>query len=183
MFQPGKKTIFLDIDGVLATHIEFMKPRRKFHEKYDNAKQLRIPYPFNPGCVKIFNSILEETDAQIVLSSDWRHHWDLEELDKIFQFNNVIKSPIAVTGNHPVSFGNLEKNRINEIEKFKQSNDVGSYVIIDDLHMDIYLNDRFVKTIDSEGLKQLGIKKKILKFLNDESKQESTNNQGQTSKS
>lgn len=176
MFEPGKKTIFLDIDGVLATHIEFMKNRKKFHEKYDEAKQLHIPYPFNPGCVKILNSILEETDAQIVLSSDWRHHWSLEELDKIFKFNNLIKSPITVTGNHPVSFGNLEKNRVNEIEIFKNKNDVGSFVIVDDLHMDIYLTTRFVRTNDSEGLKQNGIKRKILKFLNDESKQESTGN-------
>lgn len=174
MFEPGKKTIFLDIDGVLATHIEFMKPRKKFHEKYDDAKQLRIPYPFNSGCVKILNSILEETDTQIVLSSDWRHHWDLEELDKIFKFNNLIKSPVAVTGNHPVSFGNLEKNRVNEIEKFRKSNDVGSFVIVDDLRMDIYLTTRFVRTKDSEGLKQTGIKTKILKFLNDESKLEIT---------
>lgn len=170
MFQSGKKTIFLDIDGVLSTHKEFMMVRRKFQKKYDEANQLRIPYPFNPGCVKILNGILEETDAQIVLSSDWKHHWDLEELDKIFQFNEVIKSPIAVTGDHPISMGNLELNRINEIELFKQSNDVGQYVIIDDLNMDFYKINRFVKTIDSEGLKQLSIKGKILKFLNDESK-------------
>jgi bifunctional pyridoxal-dependent enzyme with beta-cystathionase and maltose regulon repressor activities len=182
MFQPGKNTIFLDIDGVLATHKEFMMTRHKFHKKYDEANRLHIPYPFNPGCVKVFNSILQETDAQIVLSSDWRHHWDLEELDGIFQFNKVIKSPIAVTGNYPISMGNLEKNRVNEIEKFIQTHDVGQYVIIDDLHMDIYIKDRFVKTIDMEGLKQTGIKKKILKFLTNESKQESADNKGQTSK-
>lgn len=170
------KTIFLDIDGVLATHKEFMRIRHSFHKKYNNAKELNIPYPFNSGCVKILNEILDETNAQIILSSDWRNHWNLEELDKIFKFNGVIKSPIDVTGNHPVSFGNLEKNRINEIKKYYEKHDVGSYVIIDDLHMDIYEIDRFVRTIDSEGLKQIGIKRKILKILNDESKQKTTHN-------
>jgi hypothetical protein len=176
------KTIFLDIDGVMATHREFMRLRKKFHDKYDEAKRLHIPYPFNKGCVKILNDILTETDAQIVLSSDWKLHWNLEELDLIFKFNEVIKSPIAVTGSHPVSFGNLEKNRVNEIKKYMEKHDVGSYVIIDDLHMDIYEIPRFVRTKDVEGLKQLGIKKKILNFLNDESKQATTNNQGQTEK-
>lgn len=176
------KTIFLDIDGVLATQKEFMRVRHSFHKKYDEAKQLHIPYPFNQGCVKVLNEILEETDAQIVLSSDWKLHWDLEELDKIFKFNGVIKSPITVTGSHPVSFGNLEKNRVNEIKKYREKHDVGEYVIIDDLHMDIYEIERFVRTKDREGLKQLGIKKKILKYLNDEPKQEATDNKRQTEK-
>lgn len=172
------KTIFLDIDGVLATQKEFMRARHSFHKKYNEAYELNIPYPYNPGCVKVLNEILEETDAQIVLSSDWKIHWNLENLDKIFKFNGIIKSPIAVTGSHPVSFGNLEKNRVNEINIYREKYDVGSYVIIDDLHMDIYEIDRFVRTNDREGLKQLGIKNKILKFLNDESKQETTDNQG-----
>jgi hypothetical protein len=164
-----KKIIFLDIDGVLATQMEFSPNVKEFHEKYEDAKKLHIPYPFNPDCVKIFNEILEETDAEIVLTSDWRNHWDLEELDQIFKFNKVNKSPFAVTGNHRVSMGNNEKNRLNEIKRYKEKHKIGAYVIIDDLHMDIYETDRFVRTTDNDGLKQDGIKKKIIDFLNRES--------------
>lgn len=145
-----------------------MQSREKFYQKYNEAKQLNIPYPFNKECVEILNSILTETDAQIVLSSDWKLHWDLEELSQIFKFNGVIKSPIDVTGKHSVSIGNLERNRINEIKMYMEKHDVGSYVIVDDLHMDIYEIPRFIRTKGSEGLKQLGIKKKILNFLNNE---------------
>jgi hypothetical protein len=168
MFKSDKKTIFLDIDGVLSTEKEFNRSRRKFHKKYDEAEKLHIPYPFNDGCVNIFNFILEETDSQIVLSSDWRLHWNLDELDLIFKFNKVNRSPVSITGIHPISLGNLTLNRINEIELFKKLHNINHYVIIDDLPMDIYNTDRFVKTIDLEGLKQIGIKEKILKFLKDE---------------
>ncbi len=163
-----KKTIFLDIDGVLATHKEFMMNRLKLQNKHEIVKRIHIPYPFNKGCVKVFNEILKETDADIVLSSDWKLHWTLSELDEIFKFNGVIKSPIDITEQRPVSMGNLEKNRVNEIKIYMEKHDVGQYVIIDDLHMDIYLTDRFIRTKDTEGIKQLGIKKKMIDFLNKE---------------
>lgn len=166
----NKKTIFLDIDGVLCTEKEFFKSTKKFHEKFHEAKQLRVPYPFNFGCVKILNSILEETDAQIVLSSDWRHHWNIIELDMIFKFNGVIKSPVDVTGDYSLYTHDLEKNRVNEINIFRNIHNIELFVVIDDMNLDIYLTNRFVKTISNEGLKQTGIKDKIIKFLNDESK-------------
>ena len=156
------KTLFLDIDGVLATHKEFMKPRHIFRKKYDVANTLRIPYPFNPGSVKILNSIIEETDVNIVLTSDWRNFWDLNELDQIFKFNGVIKSPMSITNTHPISMENLTENRKNEIKEYIETFDVGTYVIVDDMKLDM---ERFVKTKDTEGLKQLGVKKKILNFL------------------
>ena len=88
-----KPTIFLDLDGVLCTFNEYMRPTSKFWQKHKEAKELRLPYQFNSKCVKVFNEILIITDADIVLSSDWRTHWNLQELDNIFKYNKVIKSP------------------------------------------------------------------------------------------
>ena len=51
------KIIFLDIDGVLATNKEFATNRTKFREKYLWAKELRVPYGWNKGCVDVFNEI------------------------------------------------------------------------------------------------------------------------------
>jgi hypothetical protein len=56
------KVIFLDIDGVLATNKEYMVNRTKFQTKHAEAKELRIPYPYNPQCVKIFNEIIENNN-------------------------------------------------------------------------------------------------------------------------
>ena len=49
------KTIFLDIDGVLATHKQYMMNRKKFQYKNPIAKELNIAYPFDTKCVKAFN--------------------------------------------------------------------------------------------------------------------------------
>jgi histidinol phosphatase-like enzyme len=87
------KVIFLDIDGVLALDKQFFQNRNKFHFKNPIAKELNIPYPWDKSAVKVFNKILEATDATIVLSSDWRIHWNLEDIGKIFEFNGVMKKP------------------------------------------------------------------------------------------
>ena len=165
------KTIFLDIDGVLATHKQYMMNRNKFWDKNDIAKELKIPYPFDPKCVKIFNEILDATGADIVLSSDWKIHFSLEDLDLIFKFNGVNKSPIDITTNDVVSFGNLVRNRAYQIGEYIQTHNITNYVVIDDLNISNYMSitndqDKFVLTSDFEGLKQLGIKNKVIIILN-----------------
>jgi hypothetical protein len=160
------KVIFLDIDGVLATDKQFMQNRQKFHMKNPEAKELNIPYPFDQKCVKIFNEILTETGSEIVLSSDWRLYWTLEELDKIFKFNKVIKSPVAVTSKTKlVSMSNLVLNRVKQIELFLEENSVSLYVAVDDLPMDLYMSEKFVRTEDMQGIKKSNIKEKIIKNL------------------
>jgi histidinol phosphatase-like enzyme len=72
--------VFLDLDGVLATNKQYMMNQKKFQDKNPIAKKLRIPYPFDPKCVKIFNEILDATEADIVLSSDWKLHFSLEDI-------------------------------------------------------------------------------------------------------
>ena len=162
--------IFLDLDGVLATHKQYMMNRKKFWDKNPIAKELRIPYPFDPKCVKIFNEILDETGADIVLSSDWKYHWNLVYLDKIFKFNGVNKSPIDTTINEGVSFSNITKNRAYEIGEYIQRNNITNYVVIDDLNISNFMSitgdeDKFVLTNNFEGLKQSNIKEKIIKIL------------------
>ena len=163
-------TIFFDIDGVITTVEEYYRSRRKYWDKYDIAKNLIVPYPFNKQCVDIFNEILTITDADIVLISDWRNNWTMEELDVIFKMNSVIKSPIDKTENFYTSMKNLESDRAREIEEYITRKNITNYVIIDDLNLKPFLMDdsRFIKTIEREGLKQCSIKKKILKVLTNE---------------
>lgn len=160
-------TVFLDIDGVITTVEEYNRSRRKYWDKYDTAKNLIVPYPFNKLCVSIFNEILSITGADIVLTSDWRNKWTIEELDIIFKMNGVIKSPIDKTENFYTSMKNLDSDRAREIEEYIARKNITEYVIIDDLKLKPFLTDdsRFVKTIEREGLKQCSIKNKILKVL------------------
>ena len=170
-----KPTLFLDVDGVLATFGEYSRNRKKFWDKYEIADTLRLPYEFNPGCVKVLNEILEKTDADIVLTSDWRTHWTLEQLGNIFEFNKIIKRPIDVTEVFPTTFMYLEKNRAHEIDIYREKRNLENYVIVDDLDLSPFVpKGRFVLTIEREGLKQSNIKQKILKILQNEQKPKET---------
>ena len=155
------KAIFLDIDGVLATMHEY--GRFKEYEQLN-----RIIYLFDKKCVNVLNKILNETDAKIILSSDWKLHFDIHELKYIFEtLNGVIKSPIFTTedpisGTHDLGF-----DRAQEIKLVLTDHDIDKYVVIDDLDMLEWFPDNFTYCgRSSEGIKQSGIKEKIVKILN-----------------
>lgn len=164
-----KPIFFLDIDGVIATDNENIDIVTKdFMNENVWAKELKVPYPFNQGCVAILNDILKQTDADIVLSSDWKKHWTLEQLDIIFKKNGVIKSPIDITPKDFISFRNIERNRAHQIEKYIKDNEVEKYVIVDDLWLEFYLEEskpNFVRTEGYYGIKEPGIKENILNIL------------------
>ena len=158
------KIIFLDIDGVLATNSEYFRNKKKFHEKYPLASELFLPYPFNSRCVDILNEIIINTDADIVLSSQWQEHWTLKELDIIFKFNGVFKSPIDIT--KQIIFNESPFNRYEKIKEYIDLNNIKTYVIIDDLDLSSFNDSNFIRTNDKEGIKQCGLKYKIIEILN-----------------
>lgn len=171
-----KSVIYLDIDGVLATHKQYLikKTSTSYLSEYNC-------YPYDGRCVKIFNDILEETDAEIILSSDWSLYYTLEQMDEIFKINGIIKSPYQIA--HPKAFrlsANAALNRGFSIDEhlFFHQHEFSNYVIIDDLDITCYNDswsqertvnyDNFVHCSrgDFEGIKQTEIKDKILKVLN-----------------
>lgn len=169
------KYIFLDIDGVMATHKEYST--KKTSKRY--VTEFNI-YPYNEKCVDILNNILEKTDAEIILSSDWSMHFNMEEMDKIFKHNGIIKSPIDYVKQLSLKFtSGIDVNKGYSIDEYLAYHpEVTDYVIVDDLDIRNYDEDwgneltinynRFVHCSrgDYEGIKQTGIKEKILKILN-----------------
>jgi len=167
-----KKVIFLDIDGVLALHNNFFTNSATFQKKREWAKRLNVPYGWDAKAVKALNIVIEKTDAEIVLSSDWRLHWDLTELKEIFDAHFVSKFPIAITDKEgKYSMSSLERNRVGQIEEFVTSNPIHKWIAIDDMHLaqwaKLDIADRFVRTNQMEGIKQSGLKERIIKMLNE----------------
>ncbi len=172
-----KKYIFLDIDGVLATNKEFLMNDQKFWENNEWAKDLKVPYKWNKDAIKIFNEILEATDAEIILSSDWRKHWDLEELDVIFKQNGVTTSPKSTTIQYSETFDHDFRNRASQIESYIRTNSFIDeneqptclWVVLDDLPIKQFfpehLKNRVFQTNNKEGIKISGMKEKIIKKL------------------
>ena len=190
------KVIFLDHDGVICLSSEWggrFKKQNKWKGRKLSMTTLEMPIEyrfdnFNQKAIKTLNEILEETGAEIVVSSDWKRWANLEEMGEYYESKEIIKKPIALTTNLGQCnwYNNmtwiwsprwdLEMTRVIEIKQFLHDHpEVTHWVAVDDLDMgkngedwkDWGL-DNFVLTPSSnEGIKQTGIKEKILKFLND----------------
>ena len=172
------KVIFLDNDGVMCLSTEWggrdkkikkwklanpgdpgyvNDPKIPAHIKMDN---------FNSKAVKVLNDILTATDAEIVVSSDWKLHCTLEQLQDMFIKYGVSKAPIATTPNNVLkSMDELESTRVAEITEWLSGHpDVEKWVAIDDLDLsalEFFIHTKRMK----EGIKQSGIKEQILKLL------------------
>jgi hypothetical protein len=154
------KIIFLDLDGVMVP---------MWGAGHTNAMSKNNKWAAEPMCkkaVKILNEILDVTNAEIVISSDWRHHYKLSELREIFDANGVKKLPIAFTVSSRNYTGmNLEGGRMEEIREYVKRHRIEHWVSIDDLDMfDLYPHFAHCKNAQA-GIKATGLKDKIIKIL------------------
>ena len=135
------KVLFLDIDGVLNSQDFFLK------RKYALVSSL-LTYPlseFDILAVERVNTILDKTNAKLVISSDWRF---MEELDDILKKVGLRHSIHDIT---PYGMG---KDRGYEIQEWLDKHDnVENYAIIDDINnMLSGQQSHFVQTSDIHGL-------------------------------
>lgn len=142
------KIIFLDIDGVLNSD-----------EYFNNRVKEGLNHPlteFDPLAVARLNKILEETDAKIVVSSDWR--WT-NNLDTIFEEVGIKGKIYDRTG---YRFGIRDE----EVEDWLEKHNVVDYVIIDDQHnFNKERKQHFFRTKYNDGLTD-DIMNKIIKYFN-----------------
>jgi len=184
------KVIFLDHDGVMCLSSEWGSRQNKKLKYLNRFPNVDLPSwikmdNFNDKAVKVLNYILQQTDAEIVVSSDWKLYCTLEELKEMFTKYGVIKQPIDVTINTPMKYDKryyteeeLSEYRISEIKSWLIFHpEVTKWVAVDDLNLGEKFDTisgnsngglkNFVLTPrSSEGIKQSGIKEKIIKFLN-----------------
>ena len=148
---------------------------------------------FDEKSVKILNEILTKTGSEIVVSSDWRFHATLDELGEYYLSQGICKKPIATTDMFKDIFpsewaklrfrADLELERSMEIQHWLDNHsEVTHWVAVDDLNMSVeFLSGHFASKDGSEdkpgltnfvwtpnsneGIKQSGVKEKILNFL------------------
>jgi hypothetical protein len=192
------KVIFLDNDGVICLSSNWgtrHKKQKKLGNRptFTHTNQLPVEYRFDnfdKKAIKILNGILEETGAEIVVSSDWRLYATLDELGEYYLSQGIIKAPIGITNKKlidcdvPNNFvwsrgWDLEQTRSLEIHQYlKDHPEITRWVAIDDLNMGktkLYYSmqvehnwglENFVYTpLSNEGIKQSGVKEKILEYL------------------
>lgn len=192
-----KKIIFLDHDGVIClSHnwgTRYTKQRKWGKRKMSmSVKTIPVEYRFDnfdKKSIEVLNEILKETDAEIVISSDWRLFATLEELGKYYEVHGILKKPIGFTkrlGDFDIPEGfnwsrqwEPEQTRSFEIHQYlKEHPEITHWVAVDDLdmrkvgkHYSIdfeheWALENFVYTpLNGEGIKQIGVKEKICNFF------------------
>lgn len=159
----NKPHIFLDIDGVMV--VGRLLYSNRTHPKYDGS-------PFDKKCVAILNEIIEKVNPNIILSSDWKDYFNINELSEIFELNGINTKVTDITpihwGDYYTRLSELERCRASEIMHYVIKNKLTNYVVIDDLNLEKLMPEgTFIFTSRvNEGIKQSETKNKILNILN-----------------
>jgi len=134
------RVIFLDIDGVLNS-------QRYFEEALDATGPLSFgEEQLDPEAVGLLDGLVKSADADVIISSSWRHIWGYEEIAQFLK-NRGMKNWKRVTGQTEVADGEHRGNEIQawlDLERERQVVEpdrvsVQAYVILDD-------NDQFTST-------------------------------------
>jgi hypothetical protein len=157
--------VFTDIDGVLSTSKQYFM--KNLHPKYQC-------YKFDPECSKIYNDIVNVMNAHIVLTSDWREQFTIDEMNDIFHWSGINHTisdiTISLMGATYFMEQELAICRAHEILEYVHRFKIKKFIVIDDLDLSPWLKNNFVQCPRyGEGIKQTGIKEKILnKFLSND---------------
>jgi len=168
------KVIFLDHDGVICLSHNWggrSKKQKEYGRKMSQEIH-EIPVDvrfdnFDRKAIEVLNSILEETGAEIVVSSDWKRWATVEELGEYYEQQGIIKKPIDATpffrtlqadskipGYEDFVWDRneqLEQERHFEIlDWLKEHPEVTHWVAIDDLNMGIPVSTRYYGDFDRE---------------------------------
>lgn len=143
------KVIFLDIDGVLIT------ANNSHNSLHDEPRSSGEPNGFNRDAVDNLNSVIEKTDAKIVISSSLRFSNSARQLVSILQYGGVNNPPVIDVTPVIPDMRTKRSHRGNEILAWLSRHpDVEDYVVIDDCGKEQLANipdNRVVSTSYREG--------------------------------
>ena len=125
------KIIFVDVDGPLS------------YGTWDEGKvkindDLTIPYPWVQSSCEALTHVINETGAKVVISSDWKRHYTLEEIGKIFEHYGIPSVIVGGTHSRKVKLGSsLEWDRAVQIMDWVIDHNIQmrNWVAIDDLEI------------------------------------------------
>lgn len=160
------KVVFLDFDGVLNS--------QKFFQKKGNRRTMSHGLSFgasqlDPQALALLDQLIEASGAKIVISSSWRHLWDVPEIIAMFEsrgFKNI-DAIIGKTGNSTTDHRGTEVQEFLDLERERKEVDdqhdpITAYVILDDTdEFDTTQRQNFVKTHPAVGLTPADVKRAL----------------------
>ena len=132
----GGKAIFIDIDGPLSWG-NWGDGKVKIMEGTMN--EFTIPYAWDKAEWEALSEIIKQTDAQLVVSSDWRKHFGFIQLSMIFEHYGIGRWNLLDTTTHfnprKKMSSSLEWDRACEIEMWVKSFKPTNWISIDDMQL------------------------------------------------
>jgi cell division septum initiation protein DivIVA len=129
-----KKIIFLDIDGVMNSEVDYLLAEAR--DDYETARE--EAHELSERCVGLLNNLIDDTGAEVVITSVWRYSTTKEEMQSLFEkkgfkhkildYSPVYDRNFTVRGNEILGW--IKKNE--EYLGVKYYNDFETYVIFDD---------------------------------------------------
>jgi hypothetical protein len=114
----------------------------------------------DPACIQVLNEIVARGQADVVVSSTWRHGRTVAELQEMLEAHGFTG---RVVGKTPT--GTPGADRADEIAAWLAEHAVGGYVIIDD-HLDMgELRSHLVQTQPAHGLRPADARRAIAVLL------------------
>ena len=130
------KVIFIDVDGPLSWgswgdgKVKIMK---------GSAAEFEIPYAWDKADCEALAEIIKQTNARLVVSSDWRKHYTLNQLAMIFEHYGIGRWNLLDTTTH---FNPKKKmsssgdwDRACEIEVWIKAFKPTNWISIDDMQL------------------------------------------------
>lgn len=130
------KVIFVDVDGPLS-YGTWADGKVKINE------DLEIPYPWETEQCLALAEIIGSTDSKVVISSDWKKSYSIDELNQIFEYYGIPGVVIGVTGPEKAKMSSwLDQDRAYQIVKWldEHKGEVEEWVAIDDLNVGKWLD-------------------------------------------
>lgn len=144
-----KKIIFIDVDGPLAW-ATWDDGKVKINENM--MTEFTIPYPLVREDCEALQEICDKTNAELVLSSDWKMHFTLRQMSDVFIEYGIYGKLIDITTHldsrrmgvwNKLSSPGLEFDRAHQILQWVKSNKISNWIAIDD--MNLGLQFKFMK--------------------------------------
>jgi len=156
--RPIRKIIFLDFDDVMTTTKHCLLLNRQNQPEKDEFCVL-----FDPDCVAALKHIVDETDAEIVVTSSWR------EVDMPMQRFKEMWESRHLPGQLADVTPSISQYRGEEIAAWLTfCPDNCQYVIIDDLPQDQFLVNQYDHLVTTDGYAGLtmALAEAAIKILN-----------------
>lgn len=148
------KILFLDIDGVLNS--ESWCAGKPFGNPFENPQKW-----IDPNSIRLLNLLIDRMPCKVVLTSNWREHFNKDEIQSYFNFHGFYHEIMDMTPQPFLIENETEQSSKNHeifLWLFQAANnkqDIQKFVIVDDRPKLIQGLEKFLVSIDPHvGLTQ-----------------------------